>query len=63
MTEKPINPVKLTNAAIFFAVLAVLGFVAGSIAPIWSVFGGVFAVVAVLIFLLWWINKRNGRNV
>lgn len=63
MSEKPVKPVKLTSAALFFAVLAVLGFVAGTVAPIWSVFGGVFAVIAVLILLLWWINKRNGRNL
>ncbi|WP_404291561.1 hypothetical protein [Glutamicibacter arilaitensis] len=63
MTEKQVKPVKLTRAAFFFAVLAVLGFIAGTMAPIWSVFGGVFAVLAVLILLLWWINKRNGRNV
>lgn len=63
MNEKPIKPVKLTRAALFLAVLAVLGFVAGSAAPIWSIFGGVFAVIAVLIFVLWWINKRNGRDV
>ncbi len=63
MSEKPIMPVKLNRAALYFVVLAVLGFVAGSIVPFWSVIGSVFAVIAVLLFLLWWINKRNGRDV
>ena len=63
MSEKPIKPVKLNRAALFFVVLAALGFVAGSVVPFWSVFGGAFAVIAVLLFLLWWINKRNGRDV
>ena len=63
MSEKPIKPVKLNRAALLFVVLAVLGFVAGSIVPIWSAIGSVFAVIAVLLFLLWWINKRAGRDV
>lgn len=63
MSDKPIKPVKLNRAAMFFVVLAILGFIAGSAAPIWTVIGGVFAVIAVVLFLLWWINRRNGRSV
>lgn len=64
MTDpKPVQPVRLTRAALFFAVVAVLGILVGTLVPFFTVVGVISAIIAVAVFLLWWINKRNGRDV
>lgn len=63
MTEKPVKPVKLSRAALFFLVLAVLGMLAGTAAPFFTVIGVLAGIIAVITGGLWWINKRNGRDV
>lgn len=62
MTEKPIKPVKLSRAALFFLVIAVLGIVVGTVAPFFTVVGIISAVLAVVTGGLWWINWANGRK-
>lgn len=48
MTEKPIKPVKLSRAALFFLVIAVLGIVVGTVAPFFTVVGIISAVLAAI---------------
>lgn len=62
MTEKPIKPVKLSRAALFFLVIAVLGIVVGTVAPFFTVVGIISAVLAAITGGLWWINWANGRK-
>lgn len=62
MTEKPIKPVKLSRAALFFLVLAVLAMLAGTAAPFFTVIGVLSGIMAVITGGLWWINYANGRK-
>ena len=62
MTEKPIKPVKLNRAALFFLVVAVLGFLAGTAAPFFTAIGVIGAVMCLITGVLWWINWANGRK-
>lgn len=51
------------QAAVFFALVTVLAFISGSIAPLWRIFGVVLAVITVLLALRWWITVRAARRV
>lgn len=62
MTEKPIKPIKLSRAALFFLVVAVLGVIAGTAAPFFTVIGLLSAVMAIITGGLWWMNYANGRK-
>lgn len=53
----------LGKGVIFFAVLTALAFIAGSIAPIWSLFGIGFALITAPLALLWYINFANRKKV
>lgn len=53
----------LGKGVIFFIVVTALAFIGGSFAPIWTVFGIVFAVITALLALLWYINFANRKKV
>ncbi|WP_372699422.1 hypothetical protein [Arthrobacter sp. JSM 101049] len=62
MTERreQIQPdVNLGKAAVYFLVMGVLGLLAGTVATLWAVIGGILTAIGLLIGALWFMTRKR----